>query len=137
MAATSPDGVTGVIVTDEQELRRSSRLFLAELDRLHDLESEKSNLGQGDPRRVALAHEVEDAVAELLGLGRYQTRLIELEAQSVAPQEDVLRSPADILDDWRAAERELRDARAAFERATDRADGLRKEHSQSVRRVDG
>jgi hypothetical protein len=124
-------------MANQQEFIRSSRVFLAELDRLQDLEREKGNLSPGDGRRVALAHEVEDVTVGLLSLGRYQTRLVELEAQAHGIQEPAPRAPGAILEEWRVAERELHDARSALERATDKADGLRLEHSRSMDRTKG
>jgi hypothetical protein len=87
-----------------------------------------------DDERLPLAHEIEDATIGLVGLSRYQTRLIELEKQSIGEEGQPGRKPADILEEWRAAERVLRDARAAMERASDIADGLREEHRNAIRR---
>jgi hypothetical protein len=119
--------------TNEQELQRSSTQFLGELGRLDVMERRKAEMSPRDDERVPLAREIEDATIGLVGLSRYQTRLIELEKQSMGEEAQPGRKPADILEEWRAAERVLRDARAAMERATDIADGLREEHRQSIR----
>jgi len=117
----------------EQELQRSSREFLGELQRLEAMERRKQTMSPRDAERVSLAHEIEDGTISLVGLGRYQTRLIEMSHQAAGRAEPLPRKPADILEDWRATEGHLRDARAAMERATDMADALRDEHRRSLR----
>jgi hypothetical protein len=116
----------------ERELQRSSEEFLGELGRIDGMERRKREMHPRDDQRVQLAHEIEDATIGLVGLSRYQTRLIEMEKQSLgeAPQDG--RVPAEILEEWRAAERALRDARVAMEHATDVADNLRNEHRRSL-----
>lgn len=118
---------------DEQELQRSSDEFLGELGRLDGLERRKRTMTARDEERVALAHEIEDATIGLVGMSRYQTRLIEMSHQAAGAADDAGRKPAEILDEWRSAERALRDARAAMEQASDLADGLRDEHRRSLR----
>jgi len=121
---------------NEQELQRSSEIFLTELDRVEAMERRKRDMSGRDEKRAPLAHEIEDATIGLVGLSRYQTRLIEMEVQSLGGPEAATRKPADILADWRAAERDLHDARAAMERATDVADGFREEHRRAMRPPD-
>ena len=118
---------------NERELRRSSEVFLGELGRIDGLERRKQTMSAHNDQRVPLAHEIEDATIGLVGLSRYQTRLIEMERQSTVNGAPASRTPAEILEDWRAAERDLRDARATMERATDIADTLRDEHLRSLR----
>jgi hypothetical protein len=118
---------------DEEELQRSSQDFLGELGRIEGLERRKQTMIQGDDQRVSLAREIEDMAIGLVGMSRYQTRLIEMAHQTGGGSEQPARKPAEILDEWRAAERDLRDARTALERATDIADGLRDEHRRSLR----
>ena len=118
---------------DERELQRASREFLSELGRLEGMERRKQTMSARDEQRVPLAREIEDVTVGLVGMSRYQTRLIELTEQAAGGPQRAARMPAEILADWRAAERELRDARAAMERATDLADALRDEHRRSLR----
>jgi hypothetical protein len=121
------------ISPDEQELQRSSQEFLDELKRIDDMERRKALMSPRDAERVSLAQDIEDATIGLVGLSRYQTRLIELEKQSLGSDAQPGRKPAEILEEWRQAERQLRDARTALERATDAADALREEHRRSMR----
>lgn len=104
-------------------------LQLAQLD---SLERRKREMSQKDELRVPLAHEIEDLAIALVGLSRYQSRLIEME-QSTSQQESPPRKPAEVLAEWREAERGLRQAREAMESAVDTANRLREEHSRSVR----
>jgi hypothetical protein len=121
------------VSANEHELQRSSDVFLGELGRIDGLERRKRAMKGWDDQRLPLAHEIEDGTIGLVGLSRYQTRLVELERQSLDGNGSPTRKPAEILDDWRAAERELREARAAMEQATDLADQLREEHRRSLR----
>jgi hypothetical protein len=114
----------------EAELEASSALFLTELDRLREMEKRK----RGYPAieaRLRLAREIEETTAGLTTLGRYQTRLIRLQNESVGAAETAVRSPHVIIDDWRQAERRLHEARVALERAVDEADRLREEHRRA------
>lgn len=117
----------------ERELQRASAEFLGELGRIDGLERRKREMPARDDQRLPLANEIEDATIGLVGLSRYQTRLIEMEKQSLGQAGQDGRVPAEILEEWRAAERDLRDARVVMERATDVADDLRDEHRRSVR----
>jgi hypothetical protein len=117
----------------EAELQHSSDEFLGELDRIEDMERRKRTMAAGDDQRVPLAHEIEDSTIGLVGISRYQTRLIELTHQVAGAANASGRNPAEILEEWRSAERSLREARAEMERATDLADGLRDEHRRSLR----
>jgi hypothetical protein len=117
---------------NEAELQRSSDEFLGELGRLDQMERRKRAMSPGDDERGPLAHEIEDATIGLVGLSRYQTRLIEMEKQALGEDGQPARKAADILDEWRSAERLLRDARTAMEQATDRADQLREEHRRTL-----
>ena len=117
---------------NEQELQRSSGVFLGELDRIAGMERRKREMPSRDDERLPLAHDIEDATVGLVGLSRYQTRLVEMEKQSLGDRELPGRSSAAILEQWRAAERALRDARAAMEHALDDADNLRDEHRRAL-----
>jgi hypothetical protein len=123
---------SGAVDASELELQRSSQEFLAELGRLDQMERRKQTMSPSDDQRGPLAHEIEDAAIGLVGLSRYQTRLVEMERQALGEDGRRARRAADILDEWRAAEGQLRDARAAMEHATDRADQLREEHRRSL-----
>jgi hypothetical protein len=116
----------------EEELARSSLAFLTEVERLAGLERRKRDMAPDDPARPGLAREIEDVTAGLLGMGRYQTRLIELEAQRqgiglVAEP----RKASVVIEEWRQAERDLFEARRAMERASDATHRLREEHRRS------
>jgi hypothetical protein len=118
----------------EDEFQGAAHLFLTEIDRLATLERTKQELDLGDAKRASLAREVEDVTIGLLSLSRYQTRLIQLELQSVHGGEGTARRPSAILNEWRAAERKLHESRVAMERAADEAERLREEHRHSVLR---
>jgi hypothetical protein len=124
---------SGAVDASELELQRSSQEFLGELGRLDQMERRKQTMSPSDDQRGPLAHEIEDAAIGLVGLSRYQTRLVAMEQQALGGDGRRARRAADILDEWRAAEGQLRDARAAMEHATDRADQLREEHRRSLR----
>jgi len=64
---------------NEVELQRSSDALLAELAEIGVLERRKRAMSPLDAERSSLAHDIEDRVIGLVGLSRYQTRLIELE----------------------------------------------------------
>jgi hypothetical protein len=130
-----PDASGTGTSTNERELQRSSQAFLAELAHIERLEQRKREMSAGDDARVPLAHEIEALTVGLLGLSRYQTRLIELESLSLGTAQPDPRKPAAILAEWRDAERALRDARAAMERAADAAERLRHEHGRAVRHL--
>ena len=119
--------------TPADQLHRSSVLFLAEVERLQELEREKQAMEPSDDRRPEAALEIEDITGGLLSLSRYQTRLVHLERQASAGR-DVAppRAPATILEEWRKAERRLHEARVALAEASDDADRLRTEHLDSV-----
>lgn len=114
----------------EAELLASSSLFLTELDRLREMEVRKRGV-PATQARLSLAREIEDGLAGLMTLGRYQTRLIQLENEALGEAPPSTRAASLILDDWRAAERKLHDARRALERAADEADTLRDEHRRA------
>jgi hypothetical protein len=117
----------------EQRLQDSSRAFLIELDRLKELEDQKSAMSRDDPDRFALAQEIEDGAQGLTSLSRYQTRLIGLQQASLDVQDAPKRPQATILGEWRDAERRLHEANAASARASDEADRLREEYRRGTR----
>ena len=124
-------------MTDESALRTASDAFLARLDRLHDLEVEKRLLTPGSDRMVALAAEIEELVREVLNVAGTQHVL----ADRADPQDNLRpieaippRDAAEILADWRAAERRFTSAGAgSAEQDAARADieRLRQEYSRA------
>lgn len=123
---TAGDG--GIPSANEDELLAASDAFLVELAQIEGLERRKRATSPTDPDRLSLAHEVEDRTLGLVGLSRYQTRLIEMDAEALSLGRSSPRAPGVILKEWRAAERELRDARSVMGRASDATDRLRDEH---------
>jgi hypothetical protein len=117
----------------EHDLRTSSALFLSELERLRELELQKQTMAPGAELRVSTARQVEDLTLHLVTLSRYQTRLIELQERELAVPDPEVRPARVILEEWRAAERRLNDARSELERASDAADRLREEHKRTLR----
>lgn len=124
-------------MTDETKLRTASDAFLARLDRLHALEVEKRLLTPGTDRMVALAAEIEELVRDVLHVASAQHVLADR-----ADPDDALRpieaipprEAADILADWRAAERRFTSAKAgSAEQDAARADieRLRQEYSRA------
>ena len=127
-------------MTDESQLRVASDAFLARLDRLHELESEKRLLTPGSDRMVGLAAEIEELVRDVLEVASSQLDLAHKaeEVPALRPIEAVPpREAPEILADWRAAERRLNSAEpgSAVEEAA-RADieRLRHEYSRAFER---
>ena len=128
------DDPNGEVEPADSLLERPGHLFLAEVERLAELERRKQRMRPDDEQRMDVAHQVEDLAMDLTTLSRYQTRLVALEAQLVTGGDDAgPRTSRVILDEWRAAERRLHDTRVAMEHASDEADRLREEHRRSVR----
>jgi hypothetical protein len=127
-------------MTDESELRVMSDAFLARLDRLHELESEKRLLTPGSDRMVGLAAEIEELVRDVLQVASSQVDLAH-KAEGVPalrPIEAVPpREAPEILADWRAAERRLTSAdpgTADEEAARADIERLRHEYSRAFER---
>jgi hypothetical protein len=120
------------------ELLHSSAVFITELEQLLEMERRKRALDSSDPDRIPLAREIEELTVGLVSRSRYQTRLLQLEAQEWrfeerGFEEEPARAPLAVIQDWRAAERRLYEARLALERASDETDRLREEHHRSRR----
>ena len=113
--------------------------MLSDLDALSELEDEKRRTPHGDPHLVELAARVEAIASRVLAGSRRQLTL----SQSVSDQAisgigdptatitDTPRSLADILADWRAAERVARSSEPGSLEANDaraRAERLRQEY---------
>jgi hypothetical protein len=124
-------------MNDESALRTTSDAFLARLDRLHDLEVEKRLLTPGSDRMVALAAEIEELVREVLSVANTQYELAEQSdpGAGLRPIEAVPpREAAEILADWRAAERRLTETAAGsadHDVARADIDRLRQEYSRA------
>jgi hypothetical protein len=122
-------------MTDESTLRTASDAFLARLDRLHALEVEKRLLTPGTDRMVALAAEIEELVRDVLKVANTQHVLADRADPNdrLRPIEAIPpREAAEVLADWRAAERRftMADAGSAEQDAA-RADIERLRHEYS------
>lgn len=113
-----------------RELLSSSEVLLAELRRIESLERQKQVATLGSDEQRLLALQVEAGVLDLLFRSRYQTRLLELEEPEAT--QDAPRRPAQVLDEWRTAQRRLDDLRRDLERAADQTERLRLEHRRSA-----
>lgn len=137
------------------ELRAASDRLLSALDRLYELETEKRQLQAGSRRFVELAEQVETLTHAVLTTTRRQEALAkaaEYTAGAAGPSGtpiDQIRPPGverrlhEILSDWRAAERRLRDAlpgSAEYAQTSAEVDALRYEyrltHEEERRRTD-
>lgn len=99
-----------------EDLRAASDGLMRDLDVLTTIEAQKRTLEPGDPRLVELSERVEELATRLLATSGRQRRLTEAgnaTAESRVAEapirsiEDTLRPIADILAEWRAAERRL------------------------------
>jgi hypothetical protein len=131
------------VSSPEAELRAASDTLVTSLDRLAVLEAEKRRLQPDDPRLLELASEVEVLAAEVLQVAEVQSQLVETthvmsmtdegEAPS-GPIGGVGRTPHDILEEWRAAERSLTEAPPGSPEAAEalvRARQLRAEYQRA------
>jgi hypothetical protein len=90
-------------------LRATSDALLRDLDALGALEEEKRSVLPSDPRLTDLASRIHEIAARVLARTEKQRELTEIvaadpEAAGDVAIEDVERSPAAILAEWRAAE---------------------------------
>ena len=97
-------------------LRATSDELLRDLEVLLALEDEKRSIAPGDRRLVELAERIESIASRILGSSTKQRELTEHindlsnAGSSAAPEttiDDTPRSIAEILSDWREAERQL------------------------------
>ncbi len=95
-------------------LRRTSDALLRDLDALVTIEDEKRSLDPGDPRIVELAARVEEIARRVLDGTTRQHDLTRVANEQVeagspgapdVPIDDTPRSIAEVLADWRDAER--------------------------------
>jgi len=123
----------------EQELRVTSDNFLTRIERLHALEEQKRELPAVE--MADMAREVEALTREILDWAGRQTDLAE-EAAALDPGDArpiaiiPPRSLSVILDEWRAAERSLRDevpGTAGYESGRADVDRLRDEYARAYK----
>jgi hypothetical protein len=98
-------------VTAGAELRAESDTFVAQLERLAELEFAKRELSPSDPRFIALALQVEDAAKALLDDARGQSALAD-QAHVDHVTTPITEIPADlsahqVISAWRDLERQL------------------------------
>jgi hypothetical protein len=112
-------------VDASRELRTSSDALLDDLAMLAGLEQEKRSLSPGSPRLVALAEEIEQLAARVLGQSRRQRSLSETvsdlaRAGRGTTKPSIEETPREIhliLADWREAERQASEAAPGSEQA--------------------
>jgi hypothetical protein len=107
-------------------LRATSDALLRDLEVLGTLEEEKRGVPPSDPRLTDLAARIHEIAARVLTRTEHQRDLTALvaadpEAVDDLPIEDMERSPAAILAEWRAAEQRA----AAVEEGSPEAEELR------------
>lgn len=99
-----------------EDLRVTSDRLLRDLEVLNAIEAEKRSLEPGDPRLVELSERVETLATRLLASSSRQRHLTEAVAANedaraptapAASIDDTPRPIADILAEWRSAERRL------------------------------
>ena len=130
------------------DLRMTSDALMRDLEVLGEIEDEKRTLAPGDPRLVELAQRVEDIAHRVLSATVCQRQLTQVgnrqveEGNAAAPDtsiDDTVRPIADILSEWRAAERragaaEPESAEAAEANAL--ADHYREEYRRALAKRD-
>ena len=126
-----------------EELRAASDGVIQDLEVMSAIEAHKRSLEPGDPQLVELSQRVEALAARLLDDSSRQRRLTEIGNEKVeagvatAPEASIEETPrpiADILAEWRAAERQLAAAEpgsAAALEAETLSDHLRQEYRRA------
>jgi hypothetical protein len=125
------------------DLRATSDALMRDLEVLAAIEDEKRTLPPGDPRLVELAKRVEDVAHRVLSSTVRQRKLTEVGHEQVEAAEpgtpvsstdETPRAIADILAEWRAAERR---AAAAEPGSADEAEAgaLADHHREEYRRA--
>jgi hypothetical protein len=123
-------------------LRATSDALLRDLDALGALEEEKRTVPPSDPRLTDLADRIRDIAARVLARSETQQALATIvsadpEAHDDLAIEDVERSPAAILAEWRAAEQRVAAADPSAPEADEYrivADRLREEYRVAFER---
>jgi hypothetical protein len=126
-------------IEDQDALRQTSDELLRDLDALGELEDEKRQTPQGDPRLVELAARIEELAHKVLVGSRAQVAFTRSAnaaaatgaAPATATIADTPRALSQVLAEWRAAEREVQGAEPgsiAASEARARADRLRTEY---------
>ena len=125
------------------DLRATSDALMRDLEVLAAIEDEKRTLSPGDLRLVELAKRVEDVARRVLTSTVRQRKLTEVgheqvEADTtgapVASIDETPRAIADILTEWRAAERRAADAEPGSAEAAE-AQALSDHHREEYRRA--
>lgn len=126
------------------DLRTTSDALMRDLEVLGEIEEQKRTLEPGDPRLVELAQRVEDIARRVLSSTVRQRRLTEVANEQVeaghpaSPErsiDDTTRPIADILAEWRAAERRAQPAVPGSAEAAEAdalADLYREEYRQAL-----
>lgn len=126
-------------------LRAASDALLRDLEVLGALEEEKRTIAASDPRLTDLARRIHEIAERVLGRTEAQRRLTQLAAAdpavvSDATIEEIDRSPAAILAEWRAAEQRASVIDPATPEAAELrilADRLREEYRTAFERRRG
>jgi hypothetical protein len=134
----------------ERALRATSDALLASIEELATLEQEKRTVKAGDPRLVELSKSIERIAARVLGGTIEERVLTEDAAVEVAvegptapglPIEEVEpRSPHEILEEWRDAERHAAAVASGSPEAAElatRIERLRFEYRRAHERAEG
>ena len=125
------------------DLRATSDALMRDLEVLAAIEDEKRTLVAGDPRLVELAQRVEDVARRVLSSTVRQRKLTEVgsaQAEAAAPGtpvssiDETPRPIADILAEWRAAERRAAAAEPGSAEAAE-AGALADHHREEYRRA--
>jgi hypothetical protein len=125
------------------DLRTTSDALMRDLEVLAAIEEEKRTLAPGDPRLVELAQRVEDVARRVLSSTVRQRQLTEAgkdQADAAAAGtptasiDETPRAMADILTEWRAAERRAAAAEPGSAEAAE-AGALADHHREEYRRA--
>jgi hypothetical protein len=128
---------------EADDLRATSDGIVRDLEVLGTIEEEKRTLEPGDPRIVELAQRVQEIAVRVLAASVRQRHLTEIDQARVEAGEatalatsinDTPRPIADILAEWRGAERRLQAAEAGSAEAAEAealSDHLREEYRRA------
>jgi hypothetical protein len=125
------------------DLRATSDALMRDLEVLAAIEEEKRTLAPGDPRLVELAQRVEEIARRVLSATVRQRQLTEVGSEQVeaagpgtptASIDETPRAIADILTEWRAAERRAAAAEPGSAEAAE-AGALADHHREEYRRA--